>query len=437
MAALFPQFSVRALKAHSARWQRRATFVGGGLLVGLAAVGLAIGADFAQREFGLLATRWPYAPLALTPLGFGAAAWVMRRFFPNTQGSGIPQAIAARHIENTDSRGALVGPRIAVGKVLLTLFGLLIGASIGREGPTVQVGASLMFSIGRLSPRRQPGLILAGAAAGVAAAFNTPLAGIVFAIEEMSRSFELRTSGLVIAAVIFAGLTSAVLLGDYTYFGSTTATLVFGWDWLAVLACGVVGGLAGGLFSRVLVLAAGGLPGVVGRAIKAQPVLFAVACGLVVALCGFLSRGAVNGTGYAQARSVLHGGALSEFFAPLKFLATAASSVSGIPGGIFSPSLAVGAGLGADIAPLFPSAPMGAVVLLGMVSYFTGVVRAPITGFVIVSEMTGNHAMLVPLMAAALIADQCSRLVAKEGVYHALSKQFLGVAAQEKRLEHT
>ncbi len=400
-------------------------FVGGGLLVGLAAVGLAIGSDQVQIWFRLIEARWPWAPLAITPLGFGAAAWIMRRFFPNTQGSGIPQAIAARTLEAPDARANLVGPRIAIGKVLLTLFGLLMGASIGREGPTVQVGASMMFSIGRLSPRRQPGLILAGAAAGVAAAFNTPLAGIVFAIEEMSRSFEMRTSGLVIAAVLFAGLTSAALLGDYTYFGSTPETLAFGWDWLAVLACGAIGGFAGGLFSRLLVLAANGMPGRIGPAIKAHPVLFAVGCGAVMALCGWFSGGAVNGTGYAQARSLVHGGSLDFSFAPLKFIATAASSISGIPGGIFSPSLAVGAGIGADIAPLFPSAPMGAVVLLGMVSYFTGVVRAPITGFVIVSEMTGNHAMLVPLMAAALIADQCSKLIAPDGVYHALSKQFL------------
>jgi H+/Cl- antiporter ClcA len=99
--------------------------------------------------------------------------------------------------------------------------------------------------------------------------------------------------------------------------------------------------------------------------------------------------------------------------------------VSGIPGGIFSPSLAAGAGLGSNVAHFFPGTPLGAILLLGMVSYFAGVVQAPITAFVIVTEMTDNHAMVVPLMAAALIAYGSSRLVCKEGVYHALAKGFL------------
>jgi H+/Cl- antiporter ClcA len=425
VAFLPKSLSPRALRALSARWQRRVIFVAGGVIVGAAAALLALGADAAQRYFAEFVARWPYAPLVVTPLGFGLAAAVMRGVFPNTQGSGIPQAIAARELKSPAARAALVGPRIAVGKVLLTLFGLLVGASIGREGPTVQVGASLMFSVGRLSPRRQPGLILAGAAAGVAAAFNTPLAGIVFAVEEMSRSFEARTSGLVLATVILAGITSIAILGDYTYFGTTTTMLAFGINWLAVPVCGVIGGFSGGLFSRILVLLAKGLPGRIGHAIKANPIPFAALCGLLVALCGIASHGAVYGTGYEQARSLLHAGSQSTLYAPLKFAATTLSSISGIPGGIFSPSLSVGAGLGADIAPLFPHASMGAIVLLGMVSYFTGVVRAPITAFVIVSEMTGNHAMLVPLMATALIADGCSRLVSREGVYHALSHQFL------------
>ncbi len=107
-----------------------------------------------------------------------------------------------------------------------------------------------MFALGRLEPHRQPGLLLAGSAAGVAAAFNAPLAGIIFGIEEMSRSFEIRTSGLILGTVIAAGLTSLALVGDYAYFGSTPATLPIGLGWIAVPLAGVVCGLAGGIFSR-------------------------------------------------------------------------------------------------------------------------------------------------------------------------------------------
>jgi H+/Cl- antiporter ClcA len=416
----------RLFKIISARWQRRAIFLLGGIAVGAAAVVLAWLADGAQLVFSALVSRFPYASVLLTPAGFALSVFLTNRVFPNAQGSGIPQAIAARHLTDQTARQGLVSLRIAAGKIILTLFGLLCGASVGREGPTVQVGASIMFAIGRFSPRRQPGLILAGAAAGVAAAFNTPLAGIVFGIEEMSRAFETRTSSLIIGAVIAAGLTSLALMGNYTYFGTSAMGLRNGIDWLAVPLCGVVGGLAGGLFSRILIAVAQGFAGPIGRTIKLYPICFAATCGLAAAICGLASDGAVYGTGYSQVKAALEGGSqLPSSFSALKFLATTFSSISGMPGGIFSPSLAVGAGLGSDIASLFHGVSPAAIMLLGMVSYFSGVVQAPITAFVIVTEMTDNHAMVVPVMASALIAHASSRLICKEGIYHALAKGFI------------
>lgn len=418
---------VRLARVTSARWQRRAIFLLGGIIVGAAAVALALSADRAMAAFALLLAQSRYASLVVTPAGFVLSVFLTNRYFQNSQGSGIPQAIAARALTDQSARGRLVSIRIAVGKILLTLLGLLCGASVGREGPTVQVGASIMFAIGRMSPRRQPGLILAGAAAGVAAAFNTPLAGIVFGIEEMSRAFEVRTSGLIIAAVVVAGLTSLALVGNYTYFGTNASMLQYGFDWLAVPLCGVLGGLIGGAFSRIVIAMARGFPNAfLGRAIKRHPLSFACVCGVFVALCGLVSGDTIFGTGYAQVKGMLETGTpLPWNFGILKFAATTLSTISGIPGGIFSPSLAVGAGLGADVAHLFPAAPLGAIVLLGMVSYFAGVVQAPITAFVIVTEMTENHNMVLPLMLAALIAYASSRLVCPEGIYHALSRGFL------------
>jgi len=425
MRPLLKPRHIRTARVTTAHWQRRALFLVGGVTVGAAAVGLALAADWVQEQFAHLVAHWRYASLVVTPLGFALSVYLTNRFFPNSQGSGIPQAIAARELDDQEARGRLVSIRIAVGKILLTLLGLLCGASAGREGPTVQVGASIMFAIGRFSPRRQPGLILAGAAAGVAAAFNTPLAGIVFGIEEMSRAFETRTSGLIIAAVIAAGLTSLALVGNYAYFGSTPAMLRNGVDWLAIPLCGAAGGLAGGLFSRFVIIMARGLPGTIGRTIKRHPIPFALACGLGVAVCGIVSGDAVYGTGYAQVKAALETGApLGGDFGVLKFLATTFSTVSGIPGGIFAPSLAVGAGIGANIAHVFPTAPVAPIILLGMVSYFAGVVQAPITAFVIVTEMTDNHAMVIPLMCASLIGYGASKIVCPEGIYHALAKGF-------------
>lgn len=416
----------RLFKITSGRWQRRAIFLLGGIAVGAAAVALAQLADLAQQAFGLLIGKSRYAVLLVTPLGFMMSAFLTIRLFPNAQGSGIPQAIAARHLTDQTARERLVSLRIALGKIFLTLLTLLCGGSVGREGPTVQVGASVMFALGRVSPRRQPGLILAGAAAGVAAAFNTPLAGIVFGIEEMSRAFETRTSSLIIAAVIAAGLTSLALMGNYSYFGTSATSLARGTDWLAVPACGVVGGLAGGLFSRIVITMARGIAHPGGRAIKRHPLAFALLCGLAVAICGIVSGDTIYGTGYQQVKMALdHDTQLPQDFGVLKLLATVFAAISGIPGGIFSPSLAVGAGLGSNIASFFHDAPLGAIMLLGMVSYFAGVVQAPITAFVIVTEMTENHGMVVPLMAAALIAHATSRLICEEGIYHALAKGFI------------
>jgi H+/Cl- antiporter ClcA len=427
LPASFP--SSRRLRLQSARTQRQVIFVLGGVAVGAAAVALALLADEAQVLFRRLIAQWRYAPLIVTPLGIGLAAYLARRFFPNSQGSGIPQAIAARQLRSQEARGALVSIRIAIGKILLTLFALLCGASVGREGPTVQVGASIMFAIGRLSPRRQPGLILAGASAGVAAAFNTPLAGIVFGIEEMSRAFEIKSSGLLIVGIVVAGLTALALLGDYSYFGTTSASLQGPFSWLAVPVCGVVGGLLGGVFSRILIEVARGLPDALGRTIKRHPVAFAALCGLGTALCGLASGDTVYGTGYGEVKALLnHGVPLPQSFALLKLIATTLAAISGIPGGIFAPSLAIGGGLGFNLSTLFPGVPVETLVLLGMVSYFAGVVQAPITSFVIVTEMTNDHAMVLPVMATAFIGYATSRLVCHEGVYHALSKNFLAAA---------
>lgn len=414
-------------------WRRRSLFLVGGVCVGLAAVLMAKAADAAQELFRHGLHTSPALALLLCPAGFALAAWLARTVFPNAQGSGIPQVIAARALDAGPARRALVSLKVAAGKIVVMCLGLLCGASIGREGPTVQVGAAIMAAFGTLSPERMRGLLLAGGAAGVAAAFNTPLAGIVFGIEELGRAYDSRGSALIVATIIAAGLTSLAILGDYTYFGTSDARLSLAAGWLAVPLLGVAGGLAGGLFSRIVIAFARGLPGRAGGMIGRRPVLFAGLCGLGVALCGLASGGTVYGTGYEEARALLHAGNDPRWdFAPLKFLATVLSSISGIPGGLFAPSLAVGAGLGAEASLFLPDVPVGALVLIGMTAYLTGVLQAPITSFVIVTEMTQNHAMMIPLMLAALVADAVSKLVCRGGLYHTLAEVLVRRAAGER-----
>ena len=414
------------------RLRRRALFLVGGVVVGIAALAMAFVADFAIETFAHWQKQWHYLPLFATPLGFAGLAWLTRRYFDGAQGSGIPQVIAARQMTDLKRKGKLVSPKLAVAKMVLLAGGLLVGASAGREGPTVQVGASIMFWLGRFAPHRQPGLLLAGGAAGVAAAFNAPLAGVVFGIEEMSRSFELRTSGLVLGTVIVAGLVPLAVVGDYTYFGRSDIALAAIAEWIWVIPIAALCGLAGGGFSRLLIIFTDGLPGRAGRWIKTHPVLFAAGCGVGVALCGVLTQGSVFGTSAEQAKAIMTGESAPLAFGPLKFIATLLTSISGIPGGIFSPSLAVGAGI-ADLFAGITPVPIAALTIVCMAAYLAAVLQAPITAFVIVTEMTGNHALIFPVMLGALIANFMSKLVCEEGVYHALAKRLLqqdGKAAQ-------
>ena len=416
-------------------WYRRLAFWTGAVLVSAAAIGFAALADLASRLFLHATAGRPWVPFLLAPAGLAMGVFLTRAVFPGAQGSGIPQVIAALHLSRGPAISAVLSLRVAAGKVLLTLLGLACGASIGREGPTVQVGAALMHALGGVLrlPREDAhrALVLAGGAAGVAAAFNTPIAGLVFAIEELSHSFNQRTAGVVLAAVVIAGVMTAAISGDYSYFGATSVRLDVGIGWVAVLVCGLAGGLAGGVFSASLIGFQPLLSGRVGRRVAAHPIVFAAACGVALALLGWVSGGATFGTGYAQARGLVAGGSdLGKSFFVLKLLATVVSYLSGVPGGIFAPSLSVGAGLGAWLSPLLPAAPPAAVVVLGMVAYFSGVVQAPITAAIIVMEMTDNQRMTVPLMATALLAFAASRLVCRRPLYGVLAQRFL-VAAEK------
>ncbi|BAZ95120.1 chloride channel protein [Thiohalobacter thiocyanaticus] len=415
-------------------WKVRILFWSGAVLVGLLATLFAWGTEWANHLFSReVVARSAWLPLLITPLGLLLIVWLTRRFVPEARGSGIPQAIAALSLTDHNNRSRLLSFRIALGKIGLCWLGMLSGASIGREGPTVHIGAAIMFSLGRFA--RFPhhymdrGLILAGGAAGIAAAFNTPLAGILFAIEEMGRSFEERTSGTLLTAVFLAGITAVALQGNYTYFGTSAALLAPGEMLIPILVCGVVGGILGGGFSQLLLWSTRRLAGLGRR----HPYALALTCGLLIAGIGILAGGTTYGTGYAQAQAIItESGESGTGFALLKMLATWVSYLSGIPGGIFAPSLAAGAGVGAGLADWLPAFPAAAIIILGMTAYFTGVVQTPITAFVIIMEMTDNTDLLLPLMATAFIAYAVSRVLCPQPLYRALAEQFLATARPAK-----
>jgi H+/Cl- antiporter ClcA len=405
-------------------WRVRLIFWLGALLVGLVCALFAVLADRADEVFHHIVGFGKWVPLVVTPVVMVFLVWATQNLFPGSEGSGIPQAIAALESRR---KSVVLSLRIAVGKILLTLTGLTVGASIGREGPSVHIGSSIMYSLGRYTrfPAHymERSLILAGGAAGIAAAFNTPLAGIVFAIEEMIKQFEQRTSGVVTIAVVIAGVTALGLLGPYHYFGTADAAIKDPQSWLAVPIGGVIGGLLGGLFATALIRGARMLA----PFLKAHPYRVAFVCGLLIAGFGFMSDYSSSGTGYAAAKSIITGQADWDPLYPLmKMGSTLSSYLSGIPGGIFAPSLATGAGVGANLGHWFPVAPMPVMIMLGMIGYFAGVVQSPLTVFVIVIEMTNNQEMPFALIITSYIAYGVSHLVCPQPIYHALSRAFLG-----------
>jgi H+/Cl- antiporter ClcA len=354
---------------------------------------------------------------------FGGVAWVTRRWAPEASGSGIPQVIAATRAPEREAGGPLVSLRTAFIKLALTVAVLGAGGSAGREGPTVQVSAAIMAGFHRwLRVPVTAGVMIAGGAAGVAAAFNTPLAGVAFAIEELAAAYEQRVAVMVMAAVMISGFVSLGVAGDYIYFGAMRQTLDVGSTLLVTPVAGIVGGLAGGLFARLMLQWQAADRPLVAR-LKARPVMLAAGCGLTVAAVGLLT-GSTWGTGYAVTRTLVEGEGHGLWFGPAKFVATLATSISGTPGGLFAPSLAVGAGVGNLLTPLFPHDPPGAIIVLAMCAYFVGAVRAPLTAVIIISETTASRGLILPLFATALIADGTSALVCRERLYHGLARPF-------------
>jgi H+/Cl- antiporter ClcA len=401
-------------------WLARTIVIAVAAAAGLTVVAFTWLTERALEGFFALRTTCWWAPLLWTPLCTASIVWLTRRLVPGAAGSGIPQVMAALDASvRADQRGLYVSLRLSLAKIALTAWGLLAGLSLGREGPSVQVGAGVMHVARRWLPRRsavtEHGLLVAGGAAGIAAAFNTPLGGVMFAIEELSRSPEQRSSGLIISAIVLAGLVAVSTYGNGSYFGVIHVPAV-GVDLLVPgLLVAVASGIAGGLFARLLIASLGGESvDRFSRWRQRRPVTFAAACGLIVAVLGVLTEGATFGSGYASTRAMLEGQEdISAFYLPFKFVATWLTAWSGVPAGIFAPSLAIGASLGHDVALLTSYPQVPTLIALGMAGFLAAATQAPLTSFIIVMEMVDGHAMVLSLMACALIASGVSRVLSR------------------------
>jgi H+/Cl- antiporter ClcA len=409
---------------------QHASFWAGATLVGLAAVVYAKLIARAQGQYFDWFSRHPVVVTIATPFVFLLAAALVRKAAPDAKGSGIPQVLEAiaegkSHPQSElPWRSSLVSIRTAAVKVVSSLAGILGGASIGREGPTVQISASIFAWIGRVTTKYAPGVglpsyLTVGAAAGVAAAFNTPLAGITFAIEEVIDGAFGTFRRAMMLTVIVSGIVAQALLGNYLYFGRPAVSEPDIRVIYQSVLIGVVAGTLGGVFARLLAY-----PKV--TRLPRHWALRAILCGIVCALIALATHGASSGSGYEPTEAALMGGTENGailLFPVFKMVTTVLSYLSGMAGGIFSPSLSIGAGIGLSIAKLLSFTNFRACALMGMVGFFSGVVQAPFTAVIIVTEMTDRHIMILPFMIAAFLGQTLGRVLMPTPLYHFLAKR--------------
>ncbi len=384
-------------------------------LAGLVSVGYAGLFKVTEGWYHDFFSAHPYLSLGLTPLCFLLSWMLVRVFAPEASGSGIPQVLAANSRISAFPApwiNRLLSFKVIVVKILSSLVCVAGGGVIGREGPTIHISTGIFHLAGnsfrRYFPKSDPHpWIVAGAAAGLASAFNTPLGGIVFAIEELKTPHFNRFKTVLLTSIIVAGLVSQWILGSYLYLGYPSIQSAQFSDLPSVLLVGVVGGAFGALFGRCLKqLVAWRLT------IKKTWLLALVALGSGLTLAVLaLWNAQASGSGSEVTNALLFRGETAQWYRPLlRFAGSILSYIAGGGGGIFAPSLAAGASLGSWLATLLNSGTPHLLILVGMAGFLTGVTRTPFTSFVLVVEMSNEHECIFPLMLSALSADLIARL---------------------------
>ena len=404
------------------------------LIVGLVAVAYASLFNYTEHLLQMIFHWNRWSLFFLAPLSFVLAWWVVQRFAPNARGSGIPQVMASIELASSkrdDLVNKLLSLRILTTKVVSSLLMVLGGGAIGREGPTIQIAASIFRIVNDAIPGTWPRLsrqsyILTGAAAGLAAAFNTPLGGMVFAMEELARIHIRFFRTALFSAVIIAGLTAQGLLGPYLYLGYPHVDNLRFSIFFFVTATAIVAGFGGSMMSKLILLIMKWRR----RLTKTSSnLLFLIATGLVIATVTFFINEDILGSGKdVMERRLFSNDKNTSWHTVLgRILGPALSFSTGAAGGIFAPSLAAGATTGAFIADLFNIVGSNAniLILAGMVGFLTGITRTPFTSAILVLEMTDRHSVIFHLMLAAMVAQLASVLVDKHSLYDHLKKQYI------------
>jgi len=395
-----------------------------GALVGLTVVAFIWFTEHvAQRVYPVGSPGWHrfFAPV----IGSLAMGYLLFKYFPDARGSGVPQTKAALF-----ARGGVISLSTVLGKFFCTSATLASGIPLGREGPSVQVGAGLSSLLGRalgLSPDKVKALIPVGAAAAIAAAFNTPLAAVLFALEEVVGDMHAPVLGSVVLASATSWAMLRLLLGNDPLFKVPNYQLVSPWEFLLYALLGVLGGFMSVAFTKFLTWMRAQFMRLPRKSAWIHP----LAGGLLVGIMGWFVPQTL-GVGYGYVGSALNGGMLLKLMLLLlllKFFAVTTAYASGNAGGIFGPALFLGAMLGGSLGTIahgfWPNhvATSGVYALVGMGTAFAGIIRAPMTSVVMIFETTRDYAVIVPLMISNLVSFFISSQFQPEPIYEVLAHQ--------------
>ena len=381
--------------------------------------------DYAQHSFKNLIGANPYLSFIITPIVFVGIVYVAKYYCHYVQGSGIPQLIAATDSRNKSIREQLLSFRIALGKIGFIFLGMLGGAPIGIEGPSIHIGGSIFYGFNRFIKLNRKFLIHAliaiGGSAGLIVAFNAPIAGFLFAYEEIGR--KLKKQALILIAIMsgIVYLFAIMYRGDANYLTNLSAyslelTLVWQLLPLAILA-----GVLGGLFSKSTLF-------LINKFIthsKVKVITIAVVLGFIVASFNYLSTGQIAGSGKDEVLLMLGGTGLGLDFVAMKYFATLTSLASTIPGGLFMPSISIGAGIGSEVASFYTQIDAQVIIIMAMIAYLSAVIRAPLTSVFVILEMTTTLHLLIPGLMIAFIANWISKQIFAQPIYEALADNYL------------
>jgi len=395
-----------------------------GALTGLAVVAFILLTErLGMRLYPVGSAAW--RRLLIPVLGSLGMGYLLFRFFPDARGSGVPQTKAALF-----ARDGVITAATMFGKFFCTSATLASGIPLGREGPSVQVGGGIASVLGRrlgLRPEKVKALIPVGAAAAIAAAFNTPLAAVLFSLEEVMGDLHAPVLGSVVLASATSWAMLRLLLGNNPLFQVPQYQLVHPVEFAVYAVLGVVGGLVSVAFTKLLLRTRERFLRLPEKTLWFQP----LAGGLLVGLMGWFVP-QVLGVGYGYVGEALNGRMalrLMALLVVLKLLAVTTSYGSGNAGGIFGPSLFIGAMLGGTVGsiahqlmPGYTGTP-GAYALVGMGTAFAGIVRAPMTSVLMIFETTRDYAVIVPLMISNLVSFFISTRLQRRPIYEALALQ--------------